>query len=193
MKIKSGDFVLPGNALGVSEEFVPSEWTYEEGGKIRSLVVGTVLVDEKDKKISIIPKTSVPPILRKGQIVIGQVSDVRGQKALIRIKMIKDNKRSLLTSYVGTIHISQARSGYVSKLSDEFRIGDIVEAKVTKIVGIDNISLTTAEKELGVIKAMCTRCRHFMRKSNKNEVTCTNCGNKERRKLSIIYLDQFGG
>ena len=35
MKTKSGDFVLPGDALGVTEEFVPSEWTYEDEGKIR--------------------------------------------------------------------------------------------------------------------------------------------------------------
>ena len=57
MKTKSGDFVLPGDALGVTEEFIPSEWTYEEEGKIRSLVAGTVSVDNKNKKISIIPKT----------------------------------------------------------------------------------------------------------------------------------------
>ncbi|MDD1763986.1 MAG: RNA-binding protein, partial [Methanobacteriaceae archaeon] len=57
MKAKSGDFVLPGDALGVTEEFLPSEWTYEEEGKIRSLVAGTVSIDQKNKKISIIPKT----------------------------------------------------------------------------------------------------------------------------------------
>ena len=64
MKTKSGDFVLPGDALGVTEEFVPSEWTYEDEGRIRSLVAGTVSVDNKNKKISIIPKTSSPSMLR---------------------------------------------------------------------------------------------------------------------------------
>jgi len=77
MKTKSGDFVLPGDALGVTEEFVPSEWTYEDKGKIRSLVAGTVSVDNKNKKISIIPKTSSPSMLRNGVVVVGQVSDVR--------------------------------------------------------------------------------------------------------------------
>ena len=38
MKTKSGDFVLPGDPLGVTEEFVPSEWTYEEEGKIDPLL-----------------------------------------------------------------------------------------------------------------------------------------------------------
>lgn len=34
MKTKSGDFVLPGDPLGVTEEFVPADWTYEDDGKI---------------------------------------------------------------------------------------------------------------------------------------------------------------
>ena len=47
MKTKSGDFVLPGDSLGVTEEFVPSDWTYEDEGRIRSLVAGGgVLLEE---------------------------------------------------------------------------------------------------------------------------------------------------
>jgi len=186
MKTKSGDFVLPGDILGVSEEFVPSEWTYEEEGRIRSLVVGVVSVDNKNKKIAVIPKTSSPSILKKDVVVLGRITEVRGQRALVEIEKVKDSNRSLTTSYVGGIHISQAERGYVSRLTDEFRIGDIVEAKVTKVIGLDNIDLKTSEKELGVIKAMCTKCRHVMKKS-KNEVICTNCGNKESRKLSVNY------
>lgn len=187
MKTKSGDFVLPGDALGIIEEFVPSDWTYEEEGKIRSLVAGTVSVDNMNKKISIIPKTSSPPMLKNGMLVFGQVSDVRGQRALINLDSIKDNSRGLVTSFSGGIHISQAQKGYVAKLTDEFRIGDLIEARVTKVLGIDNVDLTTAEDELGVLKAMCTKCRHYMKKLNKNEVECPNCGNKERRNLSSKY------
>jgi Predicted RNA-binding protein (consists of S1 domain and a Zn-ribbon domain) len=187
MKTKSGDFVLPGDALGVTEEFVPSEWTYEDEGKIRSLVAGTVSVDQKNKRISILPRTNYPSLLKRGMVVFGQISEVRGQRALIKIEGAKDSNRSLQTSFSGGIHISQAEKGYVSKLTDEFRIGDLVEAKVTKIIGLDNVDLTTAEKELGVIKAMCTNCRHFMKKLSKNETICPNCGRKERRKLSSKY------
>jgi exosome complex component CSL4 len=187
MKAKSGDFVLPGDALGVTEEFLPSEWTYEDEGKIRSLVAGTVAIDQKNKKIAIVPKTNTPPILTKGVIVMGQIKDVRGQRAMVELEGIKDTNRSLPISCVGGIHISQADKGYVDKLTEEFRIGDLIQAKVTKALGIDNADLTTAEDELGVLKAMCTRCRHFMDKINKNEVQCPNCGNKEHRKLSSKY------
>lgn len=187
MKAKSGDFVLPGDALGVTEEFLPSEWTYEEEGKIRSLVAGTVSIDQKNKKISIIPKTKSPAILSRGVVILGQIKDVRGQRAMVEIEGIKDTNRSLPISCVGGIHISQAQKGYVDKLTDDFRIGDLIEAKVTKVLGIDNADLTTAEEELGVLKAMCTKCRYFMNKIGKNQVKCPNCGSKETRKLSSEY------
>jgi len=187
MRAKSGDFVLPGDILGVTEEFVPSDWTYEEEGKIKSLVVGTVIIDDKNKKIAISPKTGVPPILEAGKSIIGEVSDVRGQRASIKINKIKGDDRGLVTSFMGGIHISQAQKGYLAKLTEAFRIGDIVEGKVTKVIGLDNVDLTTADDEMGVLKAMCTNCRHYMVKIDKNEVQCLNCGKKEKRKLSVDY------
>lgn len=188
MKTKSGDFVLPGDALGVTEEFVPADGTYDDDeGKIRSLVAGTVSLDKKNRRISIIPKTSSPPILKIGLVVYGQIQEVRGQRALLRIHGAKDIDRSLVTNFAGGIHISQADKGYVAKLTDEFRIGDLVDAKVTKIIGLDNVDLTTAEDELGVIKAMCTTCRAYMKQISKNELYCPRCGRKERRKISTKY------
>jgi exosome complex component CSL4 len=187
MKAKNGDFVLPGDALGVTEEFLPSEWTYDDHGEIRALVAGTVSLDQKNKKISIVPKTKSPAILKSGEIVLGQIRDVRGQRALVDVEGIKDSKRSLPVTFLGAIHISQAQKGYVDKLTDDFHIGDLIQARVTKVMGVDNTDLTTAEDELGVIKAMCTNCRHFMKKSGKKEVKCPNCGRKESRKLSSSY------
>ena len=73
------------------------------------------------------------------------------------------------------------------KLTDDFRIGDLIQAKVTKVMGVDNADLTTAENELGVLKAMCTNCRHFMNKIGKKEVKCPNCGRKETRNISSNY------
>ncbi|GAB4308182.1 MAG: exosome complex RNA-binding protein Csl4 [Methanobacteriaceae archaeon] len=187
MKTKSGDFVLPGDLLGVSEEFVPSEWTYEEEGKIKALVTGIVSVDDKNKKISVVPKTDTPSTLAPGMNVLGEIAEVRGQRALVRIQKLKDKDRDLQIKFTGGIHISQAQKGYVAKLKDVFRIGDIVEAQVTKVMGLDNIDLKTSQKDLGVLKAMCTKCRNFMEKTGKNEVYCPRCENKETRKLSVNY------
>jgi exosome complex component CSL4 len=187
MKAKSGDFVLPGDFLGVSEEFVPAEGAYDDDGDIKAMVVGMVSRDDKNKRIFVVPEAGSPPILKKNTTIVGQIMEVRGQRALVKIHAIKDNPRKLLVSFVGGIHVSQAQKGYLAKLTDAFHIGDIIEARITKVVGLDNIDLKTSQKDLGVVKAMCTRCRHFMDQTDKNEVTCPNCDQKEKRKISMNY------
>ncbi|MCQ8905447.1 MAG: exosome complex RNA-binding protein Csl4, partial [Methanothermobacter sp.] len=112
--------------MAVSEEALPSEGTYEDDGKIKSLVVGEVSRDDRNKSIKVISKLNTPPTLKRGSRVIGEVIDVRGQRVLVRIHSIKGNRRALATYFVGGVHVSQARKGYLSKLTDAFRIGDIV-------------------------------------------------------------------
>ena len=91
---------------------------------------------------------------------------------------------------MGAIHISQAKKDYLEKLGDAFRIGDIVQAKVVKITG-DNVDLSTVDKDCGVLKAMCTRCRDYMHTTNKNnEVQGNTCNRKEKRKVSINYVNE---
>ncbi|MDI9618617.1 exosome complex RNA-binding protein Csl4 [Methanothermobacter sp.] len=187
MKVKSGDIVFPGDFLAVSEEALPSEGTYDDNGEIKSLVVGEVARDDKKKSIKVISKFSTPPVIRAGSRVIGEVIDLKGQRALVRIHSIKGNRRALATYFVGGVHVSQAKKGYLSKLTEAFRIGDIVEARVTKVMGLDGIDLQTSSRDLGVIKAMCTRCRHFMEMNGRDEVKCPNCENREKRKLSANY------
>ena len=77
----------------------------------------------------------------------------------------------------------------MEKLNDAFRIGDIIQAKVIKITG-DNVDLSTTDKECGVLKAMCTRCRDYMHTTNKrDEVQCKSCNRKEKRKISTEYVN----
>ncbi len=187
MKVKSGDFVMPGDVLGVSEQFLPDEWTYDDDGYIKAGVLGNVLINNKNRKISIIPKAGNPTMLNIGDTIYGQISDVRGQRALIDIQGMKNCDRQLALSYMGAIHISQVKKGYLEKLTDAFRIGDIIEANVSKIMG-DNLDLNTTSHDKGVIKAMCTRCRAFMKPTKKkNELYCEVCDRKERRKVSSNY------
>ena len=91
---------------------------------------------------------------------------------------------------MGAIHISKAREGYLDRLSEAFRIGDIVEAEVVKVSG-DNVDLSTVDNECGVIKAMCTRCRSYMITTEKQqELQCENCNKKEKREISKNYVNK---
>jgi exosome complex component CSL4 len=187
MKINPRDSVMPGDVLGVSEQFLPDKWTYDDGSCIKAAVFGNVSIDNKSKMISIIPKSGTPALLKIGDSIYGQVSDIRGQRAVIDVQGMKNCDRQLALSYMGAIHISQVKNGYLEKLHDAFRIGDIIEAKVTKIMG-DNLDLNTIDKEGGIIKAMCTKCRAFMKLTDKkDELYCKVCGRKEKRKISSNY------
>ena len=189
MGVEEEQIVMPGDKLGIVEQYVPGNGTYDDDGEIKSSVLGNVKINQKNKVISVDSKLESPALLKKGDIVYGQITDIKSQRANVNIDCIKDNPRPLALPYMGAIHISQAKKDYLEKLSDAFRIGDIVQAKVVKITG-DNIDLSTVNKECGVLKAMCTRCRDYMHTTKKkDEVQCNACNRKERRKVSINYVN----
>lgn len=189
MSLEDNKIVMPGDKLGIIEQYLPGEGTYDDNGDIKSSVLGNVKINKKKKVISV-ESDAKPALLKIGDMVYGQITDIKPQRANVKIECIKDNARPLALPYMGAIHISQAKRDYLEKLSDAFRIGDIVQAKVVKITG-DNIDLGTVDADCGVLKAMCTRCRDFMHTTQKdNEVQCNTCNKKERRKVSRNYVNE---
>jgi exosome complex component CSL4 len=185
-KIKTGEFVMPGDFLGTAEEFIPGPGAYEEGGKVYSSATGAVLLDTTHKQASVSSNVPEPPVLKKGDIVIGSVEDVREQSANVQIAMSRGNEgRALPLPDYGTIHISQTRGSYVRQLSTEFKVGDIVRAKVLDVAR-EPIRLSTSDSDLGVIFAACSNCRSPLELEG-NKLRCPNCGNLESRKLAKDY------
>jgi exosome complex component CSL4 len=184
MNHKENDLVLPGEILCTYEEYVPSDWTYVEDGYIKASINGRVIIDDSERTISI-SSINAPDYLKENDYVIGHITEVKQNKALVTIKMIKGHDRELVAGYKGYIHISKANDYFVSSLHDLFKIGDIVEAKVVKIYGFEYIDLSTSEKETGVIKAMCVDCRKFM-KLKDNKLVCS-CGKVDSRNISSNY------
>lgn len=182
---EEGKFVTPGEALGISEEFMPGTWTYEEEGSIFAAISGKVEIDMKDRKINVIPKVSVPPQIKEGGIVMGKVWDVKAQIALVDIIKIKGVDRGLPGNVRGAVHISKAKEAYVTDLSREFVIGDIIMAKVLSTKR-EPIELTTSGRALGVVKAFCSRCGISLEPFKKG-LRCTECRHVESRKVSAEY------
>lgn len=188
MSMKDKQVVLPGDKLGIIEQYLPGDGTYDDNGDIKSSVIGNVKINQKMKVISVEGATK-PALLKVGDMVYGQITDIKPQRANVKIDCIKDNPRPLALPYMGAIHISQAKKDYLEKLGDAFRIGDIIQAKVVKITG-DNVDLGTVDDDCGVLKAMCTRCRDYMHTTSKrNELQCNTCNKKERRKVSKNYVN----
>jgi exosome complex component CSL4 len=178
------NFVMPGDFVGTTEEYIPGEGTYMYHGNIYSLVAGDVVVDDNSRSISVIPYTKTPPSIKEGDIVIGGITDVRDSVAIVGLEAIKDKgEREFQESRPAAIHVSNVKDAYVKKLSDEFAPFDIVKGKIKSA---KNLSLSTSEDSLGVMKAYCTNCRNAMEKDN-NKLKCPNCGKTEKRKISSDY------
>ena len=176
--------VLPGDQISTCEELSPGEGTFEENGVIRAARLGVFSVDKKLKKALVKPLTSIPVMLKRGDIVLAEVTSVRSNMVIANVIHVIGEKRSISGDTNGTLHVSEISRGYVKDPSSEYAPGDIIRAKVTQVK--PSVQLATWEKDLGVIKAMCTRCRHpLVRKGNILE--CENCRNRERRKTAIDY------
>jgi len=178
------DIVVPGDLIGQSEEYLSGEGTYEERGKIFAAITGRVERDKKDRTVRIVPVIKTPPVLKAGDIVVGRVIDLKNAVVLVDIARIKGQEnREIANADQGAIHISNVKNSYVSKLETEFDQQDIIKAKV---IDEKSLRLSTVEKNLGVIKALCSRCRTpLIRKKHKLE--CPRCERIETRKISEDY------
>lgn len=185
-EVKTGDFVVPGDLLATSEEFIPGDGAYEEDGKIYSSIVGVALVDTRAKKISVFPRMPSPPVLKHGDVVVGRVEEVRDQSVTVHIGVLRGREdRQLPSPSTGIIHISHVRRGFTRGVSKQFRPGDIVRARILNATR-EPAWLSTEGDDLGVILALCSRCRSTLEVEG-GKLKCPSCGNVESRKLASDY------
>lgn len=177
-------FVMPGDIIGTIEEFSPGIGTFLDVADIHAASTGIVKTDRKTRTISVVPSTKYPPSINVGDIVIGGIISLRESVALVEIAAIKgEGEREFQKVGTAAIHVSNVKDSYCKRLDEEFSVGDIIKAKV---LNTENMRLSTAEKELGVMKGQCFNCRTVMIRDN-NKLKCPECGRVEKRKLSSDY------
>jgi exosome complex component CSL4 len=179
----SGHLVVPGERLGVIEEFIPDSGTYVKDGVIYSKIVGRELLDLLNKRVSVYPLTEGAVVPKVGTIVIGQIGNAQSDNVLVRIYKI--GKKKLSGEFGGILHISDVSDRYVDSMNDVCKPGDIVRAKV---ISEKNrvFHLTTNDKNLGMLYAFCSRCGTLL-EPQRFELRCPKCGNIERRKMAPDY------
>jgi len=182
-KRKSGQLVVPGDKLGVIEEFEPGPGTYVEEGTIYSLTTGRALMDVLNKKVSVFPGIKASGVPRVGSTVVGQVQEVQSKQAVVRIFQV--GNRALSGFFSGLLHISDVSPRYVESMYDVCKAGDIVRASV---ISDKNrvFHLSTNDKDLGVVYAFCSRCGHVL-SFRKLRMRCPECDNLEHRKTAQDY------
>lgn len=177
--------VLPGEEVAVVEEFIAAEGTYEDNGKVYASVFGELELDQGEKTVSV--KSKNPPIkLKVGDVVFGEITDVRTSMAICEVIAVEGEERNITGDTNGTIHVSKISPGYTSEVGKEMRPSDIVRAKVLQVK--PSIQLTTVAPHLGVVKALCRRCRTPLVLRGKS-LYCKNCERTEYRKFADDYSD----
>jgi len=176
-------FVLPGDKVGSAEEFMPGHDTYVKGGYIYASTTGVVEINQEHRYASVVPKANAPAKLQKGDIVVGEVIDMKESLIILSLAFKKGYEHRPLSDEEGTIHISNVKNSYVKDLRSMFGIRDIVKAK---ILDEKQLRLFTGEDDLGVIKAYCSRCLGTLVKKE-NTLQCSACGHTESRKVSTSY------
>ena len=180
---RSKQVVVPGERLGVIEEFTPDLGTYVKDGVIYSKTVGQASVDLAQKRVSVrqlAHGTNVPKI---GSIIIGQVSNVQTQNAGVRIFNV--DKKKLSGVFSSVLHVSDVQMRFVDSMYDVCKPGDIMRGKVISEKN-RTFHLSTKDKDLGVIYAFCSNCG-FLLEPKRQGMHCARCGRIESRKTAYDY------
>jgi exosome complex component CSL4 len=182
-KRQSGQFVTPGERLGVIEEFTPGQGTYVDQGGIRAKVSGNMLLDLQKKIVSIYPLVQRTKIPKVGSIVTGQVSNLQNKTANLRISKI--GSEQLSGFFGGMLYISDVSNAFVDSIHDVAKPGDVVRAKViSEKNGVYHLS--TKDSNLGVLHSYCSRCGGTLQKK-RYKMHCPKCGNIEKRHVAADH------
>jgi exosome complex component CSL4 len=180
---KTGQLVLPGERLGVIEEFSPDSGTFVKDGIIYAMIVGHALRDLASRRVSVYPMTREVRVPRVGNVVVGQVAGVQSENANVRIYQI--GEKMLSGVFVGVLHVSDVHLRYVDSMFDICKAGDIIRARVISEKN-QTYHLSTKDKDLGVVYGFCSRCGGTL-EPKRYEMHCPKCGNVERRKTAFDY------
>lgn len=180
----SEEVKIIGDYLGTIEEFVPGEGTYSDDGKIYASNIGMAVLDQVNHTAKI--EAKMPCELKMGQVVFGDVLNIRKNLVSVIARKIQDMKGEIDVK-VG-IYVSNIANTYVERPEDMFGIGDIVKGRIIKMEA-NMVDITTKDDEFGVVKAFCKRCRYTLEKmeGTNDKLSCPSCGHHEQRKLARDY------
>jgi exosome complex component CSL4 len=174
MKKGRPEKALPGDKLGVIEEFSGVQGTYELDGEVRSLFAGSVEYDLVGRRLAVKSESLRSPLPSIDAVVMGTVEAMQTNGAIVRIYAINDVE---VDSNLEGMLLTRSRS------STPCKPGDIVRAKVTSLTnGV--VFLGFRGDDYGVIKAWCSICGEPMEGISGSKAKCVVCGNLEYRKMA---------
>lgn len=177
--------VFPGDEVAEEEEYLASDGTFAENGKVYASQFGILELDD-DECVARVRTPNPPNILKIGDIVYAVIADIRNTMATADVIAKDGVDRCLGGETYATIHVSKISQGYTDNVANELRKGDYIRARVTAIKPA--LQLTTKEDHLGVVRSLCGECKTELQRKGKN-LYCPECQRTLPRKLADDYGD----
>ncbi|MEM0372419.1 MAG: exosome complex RNA-binding protein Csl4 [archaeon] len=182
--------VVPGELLGNSVEYLPGFGTYAKDDDVLSSNIGEPVLDAKNHLARLNVRTRVAKLQGVGTITLGKVAEVTENSAMVDLMPVRVNGVDYAVNGItAVLRVSDVKNSYVETMHSEFRVGDIIKARITG-VSKHTVSLSTDGKSLGVVKASCARCRTTLERDGV-KLRCPACGFIESRKLADCYGSDF--
>jgi exosome complex component CSL4 len=187
--------------------------TYVKGGNIYASLVGTLdlqeatrtnemetTTDAEESSSSSMPYTCVVEqtnsakqpashqVLRVGQLVMGRIVRVTPQNVVLQI-CVAEHVGTLSSFPEGAIRLEDVRTLSATEavsfsLEQAFQPGDLVVSRVISMGDSRRYFLSTAETELGVVRANARRSGAVLIPVSWKEMECPETGAREPRKVA---------
>lgn len=207
-----GATVVPGDRLGPTIsaaasgmariQMIAGPGTYSRGGQLFASVTGQIHLTTADTfstdlnmplaTVSVIPRRgfrATQQVIRQGQTVLARVDRIATQQIMLDI--IANQNGILPHVATGCIRRDDVKSGVQSELNaatavltQSFRPGDWIVARVLSMGDARRYFLSTAEPALGVIHALSSVSGKPMLPVSWKEMECPESGTKEARKCA---------
>ncbi|MFA4982763.1 MAG: exosome complex RNA-binding protein Csl4 [Candidatus Micrarchaeia archaeon] len=174
--------VVPGDFIGIEEEYLPGAGTFADNEKVYAALTGEI--SDKDRTLAVQQKRPWKA-LAPGMVILGRVENISEPIALVSVMVGGAEIRFSETNDYAVLHASMIKRGYVKNVRDEYKVGDIIRAKIVDMRN-GELRLATDSDELGAIKAFCPKCRHGM-KVESGILKCEDCEWKDNRKIAKDY------
>lgn len=159
--MSAGGIAFPGQVLGATDAAQLGAATHVHGSNLCASIAGPVNSQPSTSKASKTPTISLarstgPLLPEVGTVVIGKITRTQSKQANIAILALGSSGEHICGDPLpGLIRQQDIRATEIDKVkvSESFRVGDIVRAVVISLGDERSYYLSTAKNELGVIMA----------------------------------------
>jgi exosome complex component CSL4 len=187
-----GSKVVPGDKICLAKDVLAGKGCYIRGASVYASAVGSLKFSPGDngkREASVLLEEgrqyASSQILSIGHRVLGKVTRIMNNTATIEI-VAANEIGPLREKNSGIIRKEDVRVAATEEVQiyESFRPGDIVYAKVISLGDSRRYYLSTAENELGVIRAVSASSGEVMVPISWKEMQCPKTNAKEARKVA---------